>query len=124
MEQDDLRDVEMEELGRDPQWEMNTTMKEETDLEDVEMEDWSHLLESQEEHDYWLWMMGELAEMGLDFPEMELGTAEMELELENGAINMVPATPGISRKLGELELEDEECLCSGACSHEEFERER
>ena len=77
------------------------------------------------------WRMGELAEMGVDFQEMELGLAEMELELEDGAIPMVhgdedktPATPGISRKLGELELEDEECLCSGACSHVEVEKEK
>ena len=133
MEQDDLEDVEMEDWTGflDPQWEMDATTKEENDLEDVEMEDWSLFLESQEEQDYWLWMMGELAEMGLDFQEMELGLAEMELELEDGPIHIAhgdvdktPATPGISRKLGELELEDEECLCSGACSHVEVEKEK
>ena len=95
----------------------------------IEIEDWDEFLESQEVLDYVEWMMAELAEMGMDAlnidPDNKL--ADMDLEMEEDIINPVPgydsveytpATPGLSRKLGILELEDDECLCSTSCTRD------
>ena len=95
----------------------------------IEIEDWDKFLESQEVMDYVKWVMAELAEMGMDGLNVEQDSrlADMDLEMENdttnpvlgyGDVDYTPATPGLSRKLGILELEDDECLCSTSCTRD------
>ena len=100
------------------------------------MEDWDEFLESQEEMDYVMWVMAELAEMGMDGLNVELDSklTDMELEMEDdntnpvlgyGGVQYTPAMPGLSRRLGILESEDDECLCSTSCTkdHEKVQDE-
>ena len=95
----------------------------------IEIKDWDKFLESQEVMDYVKWVMSEMSEMGMNGlnVEKDIRLADMDLEMENdttnhvlgyGDVDYTPATPGLSRKLGILELEDDECLCYSSCNRD------
>ena len=107
-EEVELRDLLME-------WEENANSVERV-LEDMEVdiqEDWMKFLDDQDDMEYELWMIQELDNLGIDWHEI----AREVTDMKDKEIYTVPATPGLSRKFGRLELEEEECLCSTRCIH-------
>ena len=111
-EEVELRDLLME-------WEENANRVERV-LEDMEVdiqEDWLKFLDDQDDMEYELWMIQELDNLGIDWHEI----AREVTDMKDKEIYTVPATPGLSRKFGQLELEEEECLCSTRCIHDQEE---
>ena len=70
-------------------------------------------LDDHDDMEYELWMIQELENLGIDWDEIIREVTDME----DSEVYTVPATPGLSRKFGQLEMEEEECLCSTRCIH-------
>ena len=111
LEEIDLSDLLME-------WEEDKTMEKRKVLEeDVGMvEDWDGFLDDQTEYEFELWMLAELAEMGVDWNDVKRDLLDKDMEMEEEeVVEYIPKTPGLSRKLRALELEEDECICSNKC---------
>ena len=84
-----------------------------TDMEVDMQEDWVKFLDDHDDMEYEMWMIHELEDLGIDWERI----VREVTDIEDREGYMVPATPGLSRKFGKLEIEEEECPCSTKCIH-------